>query len=133
MSGSTQKAIKISYTISPPSDLALNTSLPVSKSHVFTIPSSSSPSSQPPSTTPASDSTTPASDSTTPSEPTTQTPTSTHAAQKAYYNSLLVSLSEAKQTVGEELTRWRDVIGKREGVVMKPDNEDEDEEGEGEE
>jgi hypothetical protein len=51
-----------------------------------------------------------------------------------YYTALRKSLGEAKAKLGEELTAWRDVVGKEDVGMQKPrqnkDDEDEsDEEG----
>lgn len=58
---------------------------------------------------------------------------------KAYYNALQSAIVEARMKTGEELTRWRDVVGTLEQakeikpVVTKVEEEDEeDEDAEGE-
>ncbi|PPQ84847.1 hypothetical protein CVT24_013169 [Panaeolus cyanescens] len=141
---STSKSIKITYTINPPSDLPLDEinakALAVSKSHVFEVLPQLSSSKQAPessSTTQAPESSTtqapvPSTQGreTTLKQPLRSSSSSLTNPEKAYYNALLVSLAEARSVVGEELTVWRDVIGKREGVVVVKDEEEEDEEEE---
>ncbi|KAH9897621.1 hypothetical protein C8Q73DRAFT_681884 [Cubamyces lactineus] len=54
--------------------------------------------------------------------------------QKAYYEGLRTAVLQAKSTLGEELTAWRDAVGKREdnkeAKIPKKGEEDEDEEDE---
>ncbi|KAI0652617.1 hypothetical protein C8Q79DRAFT_111527 [Trametes meyenii] len=51
--------------------------------------------------------------------------------QRTYYEGLRVAILQAKNTLGEELTAWRDAVGKREDTkeakVPKKSEEDEDE------
>ncbi|KAL1760827.1 hypothetical protein FB107DRAFT_286736 [Schizophyllum commune] len=56
--------------------------------------------------------------------------------QSQYYAELRKAVLQAKDTLGEELTQWRDTVGKAEinketKKNMKEDDEDEDEDGEG--
>ncbi|KAI0640184.1 hypothetical protein C8Q77DRAFT_1044270 [Trametes polyzona] len=52
--------------------------------------------------------------------------------QKAYYAGLRAAVLQAKATLGEELTAWRDAVGRREdnkeAKIPKKSEEDEDEE-----
>lgn len=52
--------------------------------------------------------------------------------QKGYYESLRVSIGEAKATLGAELTAWRDAVGtaeqSKEGKKIVKEDEDEEEE-----
>ncbi|KZT01168.1 uncharacterized protein LAESUDRAFT_664581 [Laetiporus sulphureus 93-53] len=54
---------------------------------------------------------------------------------KQYYDVLRNAIAEAKNTLGEELTAWRDAVGNREQVQESrlSQNYDEDEDGEDEE
>ncbi|OJT04552.1 hypothetical protein TRAPUB_4822 [Trametes pubescens] len=56
------------------------------------------------------------------------------AGQKEYYEGLRAAVLQAKSTLGEELTAWRDVVGKREenkeAKIPKKSEDDEDEETE---
>ncbi|CAL1694807.1 unnamed protein product [Somion occarium] len=51
-----------------------------------------------------------------------------------YYDALRQSITQAKDTVGEELTTWRDAVGGREAdkepKTLKEDDEEENEEDE---
>lgn len=59
------------------------------------------------------------------------------ADQKEYYEGLRAAVLQAKSTLGEELTAWRDAVGKREenkeAKIPKKSEEDEDEDEEAEE
>lgn len=59
------------------------------------------------------------------------------AGQKEYYAGLRAAVLQAKSTLGEELTAWRDVVGKREenkeAKIPRKNEEDEDEDEEAEE
>ena len=81
----------------------------------------------------------PPSDTTTPAgltpKTTLQYPISESAeSQKAYYANLRSAVQQAKSTLGEQLTAWRDAVGKREdkkeAAIPKKSEEDEDEEEE---
>ncbi|TBU37485.1 hypothetical protein BD309DRAFT_973980 [Dichomitus squalens] len=65
---------------------------------------------------------------------TLQYPVSENAdSQKAYYEGLRAAVLQAKSSLGEQLTAWRDVVGKREDqkeATIPKKNEDEDEEQE---
>ncbi|KAM5539932.1 hypothetical protein V8D89_006435 [Ganoderma adspersum] len=54
--------------------------------------------------------------------------------QKAYYQDLRSAILEAKGSLGEQLTAWRDAVGKREekkeATIPKKSEEDEDEDEE---
>ena len=54
--------------------------------------------------------------------------------QKAYYANLRSAVQQAKSTLGEQLTAWRDAVGKREdkkeATIPKKSEDDEDEEEE---
>ncbi|TEB32419.1 hypothetical protein FA13DRAFT_1628318 [Coprinellus micaceus] len=52
--------------------------------------------------------------------------------QKAYYTSLRDSIAHAKDLVGEDLTVWRDRVGKAE-LIKEPRSKADDEEDEEEE
>ncbi|KAL1728300.1 hypothetical protein EV714DRAFT_215408 [Schizophyllum commune] len=57
--------------------------------------------------------------------------------QSQYYAELRKAVLQAKDTLGEELTQWRDVVGKAEinketKKSLKEDDEDEDDDSEGE-
>lgn len=61
--------------------------------------------------------------------------TSPDASSQAYYQSLRQSITQAKDTLGDELTAWRDAVGNRElkkepRKVTKDDEEDEEDEEE---
>lgn len=67
---------------------------------------------------------------------TLQFPVTESADVKVYYPGLRESIERAKNTVGEELTAWRDAVGNKEqSKETKPtkDEEDEDEEEDEEE
>ncbi|KAJ3576104.1 hypothetical protein NP233_g657 [Leucocoprinus birnbaumii] len=49
--------------------------------------------------------------------------------QKAYYTALQKSIAQAKDRIGNELTAWRDAVGKAE--LTKEPNQTKSEEGEG--
>ncbi|KAH9914644.1 uncharacterized protein BXZ73DRAFT_54787 [Epithele typhae] len=57
--------------------------------------------------------------------------------QKAYYDELRAAVLKAKSALGEDLTAWRDAVGKEENKEpkgsKKADEEDQDEEDEDEE
>ncbi|KAI8981338.1 hypothetical protein BD414DRAFT_492355 [Trametes punicea] len=59
------------------------------------------------------------------------------ASQKAYYEGLGAAVLQAKSILGEELTAWRDAVGKREdnkeAKLVLTNEEEEDEEGDDEE
>ena len=60
-------------------------------------------------------------------------PEASGAGHKAYYEKLRAEVLQAKSALGEELTAWRDVVGKREEnkeatVVKKSEEEEEEEE-----
>ena len=57
------------------------------------------------------------------------------AGHKAYYEKLRAEVLQAKSTLGEQLTAWRDAVGKREDKkeAKIPQHEDEDEEEDEEE
>ena len=60
--------------------------------------------------------------------------TSRQDARKSYYDALRDALEEARNQIGNELTAWRDCVGKRElNKELKKGNGDDDEEGEEEE
>ena len=54
--------------------------------------------------------------------------------QKAYYGELRKAVLQTKSTLGEQLTAWRDAVGKgednKEAKIPKKTEEDEDEEDE---
>ena len=54
--------------------------------------------------------------------------------QKAYYQDLRTAVLEAKSALGEQLTAWRDAVGKREekkeATIPKKSEEDEEEDEE---
>ncbi|KXN85763.1 hypothetical protein AN958_10946 [Leucoagaricus sp. SymC.cos] len=54
--------------------------------------------------------------------------------QKAYYTALQASIAKAKERIGNELTAWRDAVGKaeltKEPKQVKSDEEEEEEEDE---
>lgn len=54
--------------------------------------------------------------------------------QRAYYEGLRTAILEAKGALGEQLTAWRDAVGKleekKEAMIPKKSEEDEDEEEE---
>ncbi|OCH89756.1 hypothetical protein OBBRIDRAFT_651934 [Obba rivulosa] len=57
----------------------------------------------------------------------------TSANQKAYYEGVRQAIAQAKSTLGEELTVWRDAVGNREQTKevkapKKDEEEDEEEE-----
>lgn len=51
---------------------------------------------------------------------------------RSYYDALRASIADAKATLGEELTAWRDAVGKGEAIKEKKqvstDSEEEEEE-----
>jgi hypothetical protein len=52
--------------------------------------------------------------------------------KKTYYDALRNALEEARSQVGDELTMWRDVVGKKElSKELRKGNGDEEEEEEG--
>ncbi|KAI0354724.1 hypothetical protein OH77DRAFT_1504730 [Trametes cingulata] len=59
------------------------------------------------------------------------------SSQKAYYEGLRAAVLQAKSTLGEELTAWRDAVGRREdskeAKIPKKSEEDEDDDEEAEE
>jgi len=78
---STQKSVKITYSITPPSSVFLPPDLPKTKSTDYPI----SP---------------------------TEIPPEEDKAGKAYYGELRKALEAARTELGEDLTRWRDLVGK---------------------
>ncbi|KAI0370001.1 hypothetical protein BV20DRAFT_966982 [Pilatotrama ljubarskyi] len=55
--------------------------------------------------------------------------------QKAYYEGLRAAVLQAKSTLGEELTAWRDAVGRREDnkeakIPKKSEDDDDEEEAE---
>lgn len=92
-------SIKITYELKPPAGIQTDGLTP-SKSHGFTIPSSSV------------------------------------GDQKQYYTALQATIIKAKEEIGNELTAWRDAVGKSE-LTKEPkqlkSEEDEEEEEEEEE
>ncbi|KAF9444757.1 hypothetical protein P691DRAFT_307073 [Macrolepiota fuliginosa MF-IS2] len=61
-------------------------------------------------------------------------PASPEAGQKLYYTALQATIAKARDQVGNDLTTWRDAVGKaeltKEPKQVKPEEEEEEEEGE---
>jgi hypothetical protein len=79
--------ISVNYALHPPPSVSAPQNLEANKTHEFPIPNSSGPSSD------------------------------HDNGQKAFYNNLRTALATAKETLGQELTAWRDVIGNADNVL----------------
>ena len=65
---------------------------------------------------------------------TTQSNNDRQEAKKSYYDALRNALEEARNQIGDELTAWRDCVGKKElNKELRKGNGDEEEEEEEEE
>jgi hypothetical protein len=84
-SSSTQHSIKITYTINPPSDSSINPTPSLPKTKSTEYPISP-----------------------------TDIPLEEDKAGKAYYGELKKALEAARTELGEDLTKWRDLVGKAE-------------------
>jgi len=90
------KSIKVTYNLNPPLSIPIPADLPKSNAHSYPVTISAS-----------------------------TDKTDTLKAGKGFYRGLRKSLDAARNEVGEELTTWRDLVGKAE-LNKEPKKADED-------
>ena len=95
------KSIKVTYNLNPPLSIPVPADLPKNNTRSYPVAISAA------STTDKID---------------------TLKAEKAFYRGLRKSLDAARNEIGEELTTWRDLVGKAE-LNKEPKKGDDDEEG----